>query len=804
MLQLLRKLLPRRLDVQLALVCTIVLASTMPWFIVHEASEDLEHFIDSIQKQTKVLAENIAVTSLEHIITSDFISIEKLLKRSALFPGVIDIQVLNLKGQILSDVYLNADAIPESRYTKRQTITLPIVNHSLSLLSENSLIVWAPVNSGSILGWVKLNYSLQRANNYKQERIRDYMKDASIMTAVLILLLILAMRRPLRMISDAADFSSRLGEKTGEQIPMQRQSKELDKLFLALNKASTNIYKQDSTIKTIVKDLETQKHALDEHSIVSIADVNGTITYANDKLLSSTGYEAHELLGKTHRTINSGIHSKDFYHDLWDTIGKGKIWHGDIVNKSKDGRKIWMQTTIVPFLDTTGNPHEYVAIQTDITTQKETEALLAEKNKSLIELTEQLETKVNSRTKELLQANEELLELNTVKSNFISVVSHELRTPLTSIKSFAEILEDDFEDLDNDTRRHYLSIINEESVRLGNLINDVLDLQKIDSGKMTWHEEKTDLRKLASSTVSLFSKSYHDKGLDLRTEFSTGDIFANIDSDKIKQVLTNLLSNAYKFTDQGSVTLKFTKVIQKPTALIVDDDELCLAHLEVHLQALGVEVISCNSAEQALEILHDRSKVIDLLITDILMPDMNGIELIKAIRGSDENLSIIAISSDDDNNTLKSLLDYNVTAFLEKTFNPEKFAHSINKVFGEMRYSDNKKEMIEISVIDTGLGIPENELSKVFEHFHQVDNFETRQIGGSGLGLCICQDIVEHHGGHLWVSSTLGEGSRFTFNLPLLPTNSKRIGEILVDAGVATQESIEKAISNQNNLKQSL
>lgn len=767
---------PRRLDVQLALVCTIVLASTMPWFIVYEANKDLDNFLENVEKQTKVLAENIAVTSVEHIVTNDFISIEKLLLRSVLFPGIIDIQVINNKGQILSDVFKNSNDKPETRFSKKNTLNLPETEQALTLFTENTIVVWAPVKSGTILGWVKLNYSLLNANEHNQERILDYMKDVSIITIALILLLLLAMRRPLSMISAAADFAGNLDEKNGTQIPMQRQSKELDKLFLALNKASKNLSEQDSTIKTIVKDLETQKHALDEHSIVSIADTNGLITYANDKLLSSTGYKINELIGKSHKVMSSHTHSNDFYSDLWDTIKEGKVWHGDIVNKRKSGEKIWMQTTIVPFLNTKGVPHEYVAIQTDITSQKITESLLAEKNESLKDLTELLESKVKSRTAELLKANEELMKLNTVKSNFISIVSHELRTPLTSIKSFSEILEDDFEDLDTDTRRHYLSIINKESVRLGNLINDVLDLQKIDSGKMTWNKEKTDLRKLASSTVELFSKSYANKDLELRTKLGADECIALVDSDKIKQVLTNLLSNAYKFTDQGSVTLELKKITQKPKALIIDDDKLFILFLEHLLDEMGVETIFCRTAEQAIPILNESRNNVNLIIADIILPDMTGAELIKTIREFTEDTPIIITSKEADNDNLKLLFSYNVMAFIEKSLDAEKLTLSIEKIFGQMQYNEITDEMLEISIIDTGLGIADNDLDKVFEQFQQIDNSETREKGGSGLGLCICKDIVEHHGGKLWVTSKLGEGSRFTFNLPLL-VNTKSIAQ---------------------------
>ena len=669
----LRRLLPRRLDLQVALVCVIAMVFTMPWFIVHEAGEELENFLSVVEQQTEVLASNIAVTSVEHIITNDFASLDKLLTRSALFPGIIDIQVANPQGRIISDVFINRAGVPETRFSSSPPLEVPEGNATLTVYKENRMEVWVPAESGKILGWVRMNYSLDHANEQKKERIRDYMLDAVVITAALIILLVLALRRPLKLISTAADFSSRLGEKSGEQIEIQPQSVELDKLYTALNQASSSLSEQDATIKKVVNDLESQKYALDEHSIVSIIDVQGNITYANDKLLGLTGYKTDELLGESCRIFGGDLHDDDFFNDIWDTIIGGNVWYGDIVNLDKQGHRIWLQTTIIPFLDSDGQPYEYIAIQTDISEQKKTEALLAEKNQTLKELAEQLDSKVKLRTAELQKANSELLHLNNVKSEFVSVVSHELRTPLTSIKSFAEILQDDFEDIDQDTRSHYLSIINEESVRLGKLINDVLDLQKIDAGKMTWNIEKTDLKKLASTTVELFSKSYEDKGVSLYLETSDDDLYANIDSDKIKQVLSNLLSNAYKFTEHGSVILELRKVTHD-----IDDEQV-----------------------------------------------------------------------------------------------------------------------VDVSVTDTGAGIPEEEIDKIFGRFHQVDNSETREKGGSGLGLSICEEIIEHHDGELSVTSTLGKGSCFTFSLKLLDTSKKRIGDILVEAGVVTQEDIEFALAKQ-------
>jgi len=762
------RIFPRRLDRQVALVCFGIMIFTIPLYVVHEAQEELSFIFDTAKRETKVIANNIAINSIEHIITRNYSSLENLLLQIAGFPDIIEIQVANEFGKILSDVVTTKKGSEDvqPRYSLIN-IKVPEKNSYKLIEYDEYMDIWAPIEAGKHIGWVKIKYSLLSAKNHRNEKIKNYLFDGTILSVFISLFLLLAMRHPLRMIKNAVDFSARLDNKSGEQLPVSHQSIEIEKLFIALNKTSLSLAAQEAMIKKGIKDLETQKHALDEHSIVMITDTDGNIKYANDKLLEMTHYKPEELLGKNSSILRGRYHTNKFYQDVKEAVSTGESWHGEIVCEDKYKNRHWMQTTIVPFLDENGCPYEYVTIQSDISAQKETEGLLEVNNTSLELLTKELEDKVESRTYELRKANEELSELNNIKSEFVSIVSHELRTPLTSIKSFAEILEDDFDELDADTRNKYLSIINSESVRLGNLINDVLDLQKIDAGKTTWNIEAVDLKKLSATTIELFSRSYMDKGLSLNLKVSDDDLVADVDSDKIKQVLTNLLSNAYKFTEQGSVTLELKRVVQKPTVLVVDDDETCLVYFEMFLQGKGINVLSCDGAKKAIKILKNKNTHIDLLITDIVMPDMDGVELIKHIRQFAKKLPIVAISSNSNASVLKSLLDYNISSFLDKPFQAEMISKTLNKVLGDTKHMSGNQQMLQISVQDSGIGIPENELSNVFDRFHQVDNSETREKGGSGLGLAICKDIIEHHKGTLWVTSVVGKGSRFTFNLPL-------------------------------------
>lgn len=275
--------------------------------------------------------------------------------------------------------------------------------------------------------------------------------------------------------------------------------------------------------------------ALDTHAIVSISDVSGKITYVNDKFCDISGYSPEELIGKTHSIVKSEFHSKEFYKTLWQKITSGQSWQGKVCNRRKNGSIYWVQSTITPTKFNPDSPHCYISIRTDIT-----DVILEQEARRAAEMAAD--------------------KANRAKSVFLSSMSHELRTPLNSILGFAQILESSKKRPLDEKQKSNVQQIIRGGEHLLMLINEILDLALIESGKLLLSIEPIDPIILIEDCISLIQGQAQNKNITLSFPHSTPieikSIFIYADAMRFKQVMLNLISNSIKYNhSEGTVTV---------------------------------------------------------------------------------------------------------------------------------------------------------------------------------------------------------------------------------------------------------
>lgn len=267
---------------------------------------------------------------------------------------------------------------------------------------------------------------------------------------------------------------------------------------------------------------------------VLIADPQGTIEYVNPKFQEMTGFSLQEFLGRNPRMLKSGYQDEAFYRNLWETILAGREWRGELCNRKKNGEHYWARASISPVRDGAGKVAHFVAIQENITAEREA-------------------------AEELARARDAADAANRAKSDFLARMSHEIRTPMNGILGMAEVLQGT--EL-SPRQRRYLEIIQTSAESLLGVINNILDLSKIEAGFMTLFPAPFDFRKTAEDVLLLMAARARAKGLELVLRYAPGTPQLLVgDGGRLRQVLINLVGNAVKFTETGYVVLE---VFSKP------------------------------------------------------------------------------------------------------------------------------------------------------------------------------------------------------------------------------------------------
>ncbi len=304
--------------------------------------------------------------------------------------------------------------------------------------------------------------------------------------------------------------------------------------YISISSDITALKSTEEHLQETLKEVSDITFALDQSSIVAFTDEKGVITNVNEKFCEISKYSREELIGQKHSMINSGVHSRDFFKNLWSTIGKGEVWKGEICNRAKDESIYWVDTTIVPFLNEAGKPYQYLSIRNDITEKKKTEEFLHRQDK-----------------------------LATV-GQLAAGVAHEIRNPLTSIRGYTEFLQ---MDETSKERLEYFDIILDEIDRVNNIVEDFMMLAKPNAFVL----EEKNILDIIKDVLSLFEFEAKKKNIHITFEYSTDIILIDCDENRLKQVFINFIKNAIEaMPNGGNITIRCKEIESKVHIYISD------------------------------------------------------------------------------------------------------------------------------------------------------------------------------------------------------------------------------------------
>ncbi|WP_141433590.1 PAS domain-containing sensor histidine kinase [Bacillus sp. 03113] len=283
-----------------------------------------------------------------------------------------------------------------------------------------------------------------------------------------------------------------------------------------------------------LKELKDIQFALDQSSIIAFTDKKGIITSVNEKFCEISGFSREELIGADHRIVNSGYHSKDFFRDLWKTIGNGIVWKGEICNKAKSGHYYWVDTTIVPFVNKDKKPYQYLAIRNDITEKKKTE--------------------------EALHKQDKLAVIGQLSAG----VAHEIRNPLTLIKGYAEFL---LLDEENQEREEFLHIILEEIERVNLIVEEFLVLARPKAIEL----KEKNIIPIIKNVLSYLEFEAKKRKVRLVFHHEESIIQIECDENRLKQVFINFIKNGMEAMPNGGDLTIHTNIIDNNLQISIQD-----------------------------------------------------------------------------------------------------------------------------------------------------------------------------------------------------------------------------------------
>jgi hypothetical protein len=499
---------------------------------------------------------------------------------------------------------------------------------------------------------------------------------------------------------------------------------------------------QRQQLELALAEVSNQQHALNEHAIVSITDVKGDIIYVNDKFIEISGYSADELIGQNHRLINSGEHSAEFFHELWHTVAHGRVWHGQVKNRAKDGSCYWVEATVVPFMNQQGKPYQYVSMRTDITTQKQMEQQVQAERRLLQKVMDTLGegvymldvdgncTYLNHEAEAIIGWTSEELTGRNLHDIVHSQLPDGTRLAAADCPVHLAIVENKPYRSEMDYFQHKngtlfpIAIVASPMLDGERIVGTVAAFQDISERKFTEREllrAKEAAEEASRAKGNFLATMSHEirtpmNGIIGMTELAL-DTELNAEQ---REYLTMVKSSADALLTIINDILDFSKI---------ESGKMELEQVEFDVRSLFA------SAEKSLGV----------------RAHQKGVELVYDVDGGIPDLLV------GDPGRLRQVV-------INLLGNAIKFSdHGAVSLQMKLLKRAGNEVQVRVEVADQGIGISVEQQSQIFEAFTQADTSTTRKYGGTGLGLAISSQLVAAMGGQLTVDSEVGVGSTFSF-----------------------------------------